>query len=418
MKISYQYKIKPTKEQAEKINKTLEMLRCQYNYLLAQRFDWYEMNRSPIDRCPLICHLPELKEQPNYYNQKASLVQLKLDRPWYKDIHSQVLQEVPKKVELAFDRWLKGDINGKKSGRPRFKGQGQYKTFTYTQFKRHHFVNNKITLSKIGDIKVIVHRPIPVGFDIKTVSVTKKADGYYITLSLDDKSVPTVKPDFNPDNIVGIDVGLIDFYVASDDSRIKAPKYLRKAERLLKSLQRMVSRRKKGSNRRKKAIKKLGKQHKKVADTRKDFHFKTAKLLLDKYDVIAVEKLNIKGLVKTKLAKSINDAAWSQFVTILLNKAENAGLKVIAVNPNGTSLECSNCGHKVKKSLSQRMHNCPVCHASLCRDLNAAINIKNRGTHGLKAQSMSGLGVAEKPTLTQREVWEMSRQLRSLSCGR
>jgi putative transposase len=399
MKTSYQYKIKPTKQQAEKIDKTLEMLRCQYNYLLAQRFDWYEQNRCPVDRCPLICHLPELKEQPNYYNQKASLVQLKVDRPWYKDIHSQVLQEVPKRVEKTFDRWLSGDFKGKKSGRPRFKGKGQYKTFTYTQFKRHHFVNNKITLSKIGDIKVIVHRPIPdsasgsdagaSGFDIKTVSVTKKADGYYITLSLDDKTVPTIKPDFNSDNIVGIDVGLIDFYVASDGSRIASPKHLRKAERKLKAAQRKVSRRKKGSNRRRKAIQKLGKQHKKVADARKDFHFKTAKSLLDKYDVVAVEKLNIKGLVKTRLAKSINDAGWSQFTTILSSKAENAGLKVIAVNPNGTSQECSNCGHKVKKPLSQRMHNCPVCHTSLCRDLNAAINIKNRGAHGLKAQLMS-----------------------------
>ncbi|MGH1394025.1 MAG: RNA-guided endonuclease InsQ/TnpB family protein [Trichormus sp.] len=407
MKTSYQYKINPTKEQAEKIDKTLEMLRCQYNYLLAQRFDWYEQNRCPIDRCPLICHLPELKYQPNYYNQKASLVQLKVDRPWYKDIHSQVLQEVPKKVELAFDRWLKGDSNGeqrglgvspsratanpkgKKSGKPRFKSKGQYKTFTYTQFKRHHFVNNKITLSKVGEVKVIVHRPIPDGLDIKTVSVTRKTDGYYVTLSLDDKTVPTVKPDFNPGNIVGIDVGLIDFYVASDGSRIAAPKHLRKAECKLKSAQRRVSRRKKGSNRRKKAIQKLGKQHKKVADTRKDFHFKTAKSLLDKYDVVAVEKLNIKGLVKTRLAKSINDAGWSQFITILSNKAENAGLKVIAVNPNGTSQECSNCGHKVKKPLSQRMHNCPVCHTSICRDLNAATNIKARGTHALKAQLMS-----------------------------
>jgi putative transposase len=299
------------------------------------------------------------------------------------------LQEVPKKVEITFERWLKGDSNGKKSGRPRFKGVGQYKTFTYPQFKRHHFANNKITLSKIGDVKVIVHRPIPVGFDIKTVSVTKKADGYYVTLSLDDQTVPTIKPDFNSDNILGIDVGLIDFYVASDGSRINAPKHLRKAERKLKSAQRRVSRRKKGSNRRKKAIKKLAIQHKKVADTRKDFHFKTARTLLDKYDVIAVENLNIKGLVKTQLAKSINDAGWGQFIIILSNKAENAGLKVISVNPNGTSQECSNCGHKVKKRLSQRMHNCPVCHTSLCRDLNAAINIKARGTHALKAQLMS-----------------------------
>ena len=389
MRTSYQYKIKPTKEQVEKIAPTLELLRCQYNYLLAQRFDWHEQNRCPLDRCPLICQIPELKEQPNYYSQKASLTQLKVDRPWYKEIHSQVLQEVPKKVEITFERWLKGDSNGKKSGRPRFKGLGQYKTFTYPQFKRHHFANNKITLSKIGDVKVIVHRPIPVGFDIKTVSVTKKADGYYVTLSLDDQTVPTIKPDFNSDNIVGIDVGLIDFYVASDGSRINAPKHLRKAEGKLKSAQRRVSRRKKGSNRRKKAIKKLAIQHKKVADTRKDFHFKTARTLLDKYDVIAVEKLNIKGLVKTQLAKSINDAGWGQFIIILSNKAENAGLKVITVNPNGTSQECSNCGHKVKKRLSQRMHNCPVCHTSLCRDLNAAINIKARGTHALKAQLMS-----------------------------
>ena len=389
MRTSYQYKIKPTQEQVEKIARTLEMLRCQYNYLLAQRFDWHEQNRCPLDRCPLICQIPELKEQPNYYSQKASLTELKVDRPWYKEIHSQVLQEVPKKVEITFERWLKGDSNGKKSGRPRFKGVGQYKTFTYPQFKRHHFANNKITLSKIGEVKVIVHRPIPVGFDIKTVSVTKKADGYYVTLSLDDQTVPTIKPDFNSDNIVGIDVGLIDFYVASDGSRINAPKHLRKAERKLKSAQRRVDRRKKGSNRRKKAIKKLAIQHKKVADTRKDFHFKTARTLLDKYDIIAVEKLNIKGLVKTQLAKSINDAGWGQFIIILSNKAENAGLKVITVNPNGTSQECSNCGHKVKKRLSQRMHNCPVCHTSLCRDLNAAINIKARGTHALKAQLMS-----------------------------
>jgi putative transposase len=149
MRISYQYKIKPNKKQAEKIDKTLEMLRYQYNYLLAQRFDWYEQNHCFIDRCSLIlCHIPELKNRPNYYSQKASLTELKKDRPWYRNIHSQVLQEVPKKVEITFDRWLKGDVNGKKSGRPRFKGQGSYCTFTYPQFKKEHFVNSKITMSK------------------------------------------------------------------------------------------------------------------------------------------------------------------------------------------------------------------------------------------------------------------------------
>ncbi len=219
MRISYQYRIKPTKQQREKIDNMLDMLRYQYNYLLAQRFDWYEMNRCPVDRCPLTCHLPELKDKPNYYTQKASLTQLKKDRPWYKQIHSQVLQEVPKKVELAFARWLKGDCNSKKSGRPRFKGIRRYKTFTYPQFKQHHFVRDRITLSKIGEVKVIVHRLIPDGFTIKTVSVTKKADGYYVTLSLDDQSVPMVKPDFDSNNIIGIDVGLIDFYLPFGQGR-------------------------------------------------------------------------------------------------------------------------------------------------------------------------------------------------------
>ncbi|MEH1926358.1 RNA-guided endonuclease InsQ/TnpB family protein [Nostoc sp.] len=406
MRTSYQYRLKPTKKQAEIIDNTLDMLRCQYNYQLAQRFEWYEMNRCPIDRCSLIvCHIPELKDKPNRFSQQAKLTELKKDRPWYKSIHSQVLQEVPKKVEIAFDRWLKGDSNGKRSaklatgeyprgrlcGKPRFKGKGQYKTFTYPQFKKDHLNNDKITLSKIGVVKVIIHRQVPDGFDIKTVSITKKAGGYYVTLSLEDKTVPTIKPDFDVNNIVGIDVGLIDFIVTSDDDRITAPKFLRKAERKLKSAQRRVSRRKKGSNRRKKAIQRLSKQHKKVADTRKDFHFKTANTLLKKYDVIAVEKLNIKGLAKSRLAKSVNDAGWGQFISILAVKAENAGLKVVAINPNGTSQECSSCGQKVTKPLSERTHNCPNCEVSLCRDLNAAINIKNRGTHDLKAQTMSSM---------------------------
>jgi putative transposase len=390
MKTSYQYKIKPTKEQSAKIDKTLEMLRCQYNYLLAQRFDWYEMNRCPIDRCPLICHIPELKEQPLYYNQKASLVQLKVDRPWYKEIHSQVLQEVPKRVELAFDRWLKGDVNGKKSGRPRFKGKGQYKTFTYAQFKQRNFVNNKITLSKIGDVKVIVHRPIPDGLKIKTASVTKKADGYYVSLSLEDSTVPTIKPDFNPESITGIDMGLKEFLTTADGETVAIPQHYRKAQKRLRVIQKRVSRRKKGSNRRQKAVKKLGRQHKKVADKRKDFHFKTANNLLKKYDVIAHEDLNIKGISKSRLSKSVHDAGWGNFLSILTNKAGNAGLLVIPVNPKNTSQDCSNCGAKVPKKLHERWHNCPHCGCSLDRDHNAAINIKNRavGHSVLKAKSL------------------------------
>ena len=366
------------------------MLCAQYNYLLADRFDWYERNRSPINACPLVCYLPELRDNPDYYSQKKTLPQLKKTHPWYGEIYSQVLQDIVKRVKVTFDRFLKGDSNGKRSGRPRFKSRERYRTFTYPQVKDGCLQGNLITLPMFGIVKVILHRPIPNGFKIKTASVTKKADGYYLTLSLEDATVPTIKPDFNPNSITGIDVGLKEFLTTSEGETVAIPQYYRKSLKRLRIIQKRVSRRKKGSNSRKKAVKQLGKQHKKVADKRKDFHFKTANNLLKKYDVVAVEDLNVKGLARTRLAKSILDAGWSSFLSILTNKAVNAGLLVIPVKASGTSQDCSSCGDKVPKKLHIRWHDCPNCGCSLDRDHNAARNIKNRaeGHPVLKAKSL------------------------------
>ena len=249
---------------------------------------------------------------------------------------------------------------------------------------------NFINLPMFGKVKVILHRPIPDEFKVKTASVTKKADGYYLTLSLEDKTVPEIKPDFNPDKITGIDVGLKEFLTTSEGETVAIPQHYRKASSHLRVIQKRVSRRKKGSNGRLKAIKQLGKQHKKVADKRKDFHFKTANWLLSKYDVVAHEELNIKGLARTRLAKSVLDAGWSSFLSILANKAENAGLLVVPVSAHNTSQDCSNCGEKVPKKLHIRWHDCPHCGCSLDRDHNAAINIKNRaaGQSVLKAKRL------------------------------
>jgi len=391
MRTSYQYRLRPTKQQFIQLDRWLDMLRCQYNYLLADRFRWYEENRCSITSCSiLVCHLPELRNNPNYNSQQDSLPQLKKDRPWYKELHSQVLQNAAKRVELAFDRFIKVDCNGKRSGRPRFKGANQYKTFTYPKVKSDCIDNGFITLPKFGKVRLVQHRAIPDGFKIKTCSITKKADGFYVTLSLEDETVPTVKPDFNPDSITGIDVGLKAFLTTSDNEVVAIPQYYRKAQKRLRVIQKRVSRRKKGSNGRKEAVIKLGRQHKKIADKRKDFHFKTANNLLKKYDVIAVEDLNVKGLARTRLAKSILDAGWSSFLSILTNKAENAGLLVIPVKASGTSQDCSSCGVKVPKKLHERWHDCPNCGCSLDRDHNAAINIKNRavGHSVLKAKSL------------------------------
>jgi putative transposase len=391
MRTSYQYRLRPTKQQVVQFDRWLDMLRCQYNYLLADRFRWYEENRCSINSCSLfVCHLPELRNNPNYNSQQDSLPQLKAYRPWYKELHSQVLQNAAKRVELAFDRFLHSDCNGKRSGRPRFKGANQYKTFTYPSIKSDCIDNSFITLPKFGKVKLVQHRAIPEGFKVKTCSITKKADGYYATLSLEDRTVPAIRPDFNPESITGIDVGLKEFLTTSDNDVVAIPQYYRRAQKRLRVIQKRVSRRKKGSVGRQKAIKQLGKQHKKVADRRSYFHFKTANNLLKKYDVVAVEDLNVKGLARTRLAKSILDAGWSSFLSILTNKAENAGLLVIPVKASGTSQDCSSCGVKVPKKLHVRWHNCPSCGCSLDRDHNAARNIKNRaeGHPVLKAKSL------------------------------
>jgi putative transposase len=402
MRTSYQYRLRPTKLQVIEIDRWLSMMCSQYNYLLADRFNWYEQNRSPINACPLVCHLPQLRDNPDYYSQKKTLPQLKKTHPWYAEIYSQVLQDVVKRVKVTFDRFLKGDSNGKRSGRPRFKSRSRYRTFTYPQVKDGCLQNNLINLPMLGKVKVVLHRDLPDGFKIKTVSITKKADGYYLTLSLEDSTVPEIKADFNPNKITGIDVGLKKFLTTSEGETVAIPQHYRKTQKRLRTMQKRVSRRKKGSNRRQKAVKQLGKCHKKVADKRKDFHFKTANNLLNKYDVVAVEDLNVKGLSRTKLAKSVLDAGWSSFLSIVTNKAVNAGLLVVPVSAYNTSQDCSSCGEKVPKKLHERWHDCSHCGCSIDRDHNAAINIKNRavGHPVLKAQLMSEAiaGVSEKPT--------------------
>jgi putative transposase len=342
----------------------------------------------------LVCHIPELRENPDYYSQKRSLVKLKKERPWYKDIHAHVLQDCVKRVELAFKRYLKGDGNGRRSGKPRFKGKGRYRSLTFPSIGANAISGNQLKLPKFGFVKLIYHRPIPDGFQIKTATVSRKAEGYYVTLSIQDDSVPSPLSKDAIKAPIGVDMGLKSFLILSNGSDVPIPQFYRKAQKRLKKAQKRVSRKVKGSNNRWKDVEKLGKAHKKVADTRKDFHFKTAKQLTDKYDLIAFEKLNLKGLAKTRLAKSILDAGWGQFLTILQTKAENAGSLTVAVNPNGTSQNCSNCGHKVLKTLKDRVHSCPKCGYTADRDVNAAINILNLSQCGLGVSPSRATGVA------------------------
>lgn len=402
MRTAYQYRLRPNSDQIALMGEWLELLRRQYNYRLSERFNWYEQNRCDINACPLICHLPSLRENPDFYSQKRDLVNSKALFPEYAEIHSQVLQDCIARVKKTFDRWLKGDCNGRKSGKPRFKGVGRYRSFTFPQMKQDCIQGKFIKLPTIGKVKLIQHRLLPDSFKIKIVTITQKVDGWYLVLSLEDASVPVLTPDLpGMKNTIGIDMGLKSFLIDDSGEKITVPQHYRKAEKQLKRLQRGLSRKKKGSTRRKKAIHRVAKAHLKVSNQRKDFHYKTAKKLLSQGKHVAHEKLNIKGITRTRLAKSIHDAGWGQFLQILLIKAERAGLLAIAVNPNGTSQNCSGCGVKIKKELSERWHSCPNCGCKLDRDHNAAINIKHRavGHSVLKAHQTSDAiaGVDEKP---------------------
>jgi putative transposase len=418
MRTAYQYRLRLTKQQQSTIDLWMELCRRQYNYRLGERFNWWEQNRCDINSCPLICHLPELKDRPNLYSQKRDLVNTKKLLNEYKEIPSHTLQDVIARVEKTFDRWLKGDSNGKRSGKPRFKGQGRYRSIAFPDpVKPEHIKGNLIQLPKIGNLKVILHRPIPDGFKVKTAAIVKKADGYYITLSLQDSSVPELSPEMpTMDNTIGIDMGLKSFLVDDLGEEVVIPQYYRKSERRLKKIQRSLSRKKKGSKRRRKAIKRVAKAHLKVSNQRKDFHYKTAKKLLSKGKNVGHEDLNIKGIARTRMAKSTHDAGWGQFLQILSVKAANAGLMTIAVNSNGTTQECSSCGQKVPKTIQDRWHDCQ-CGCSLDRDHNAAKNIKYRavGHPVFKAQEMpDGIpGVTEKPALmlTHRASGVCSRSM-------
>lgn len=245
-----------------------------------------------------------------------------------------------------------------------------------------------ITLPKIGKVKVVLHRPIPDGFVIKTCTIIHKPDGWYVTLSLhgtcyksakppnavtQDDTVPTISPGIKIENAVGIDVGLKEFLVTSEGEVVPIPQLARKSEKRRKVLNKALSRKKnKGTHRRQKAGKKLSRHYQKVARQRKDFHFKVANQLLSKYDVIAHEALSIKGLAKTRLSKSILDAGWGEFIGIVTVKAERAGRLTVAVNPNGTTQNCSGCGVKVPKTLKDRWHSCSCCGLELDKDLNAS----------------------------------------------
>jgi putative transposase len=357
---TYKYKLNPTPEQERELGRVLGLCRWLYNTALEQRIIAWQRARISVSR----------------FQQEAELKDIRADFPDYAAIHSHVLQDVLARLDKTYQAFFRRLKVGERAGFPRYQARTRWHSFTYKEFGNGATLDNGfLVLSKIGRIAVRWSRPLEG--TLKTVTISREADGWYVCFSCADVPVHPLQPTGQK---TGIDLGIEAFATLANGARIFSPGWYRQAERALKTAQRCVARRKKGSHRRRKAVVLLAKAHQKVRRQRQDFHHKTALALVRANDVIYHEDLQVRNMVKNHhLAKSISDAGWSQFLAILSHKAACAGRSVVAVNPAFTSQTCSGCGVLVAKGLSVRWHACPECGTSLHRDHNAARNIERAG---------------------------------------
>lgn len=338
------------------------------------------------------------EEKVNYAAMCKIIPNLFEEFPFVKNLNSMARQASAERAWFAVSRFYsncKKKVSGKKAtqcghggfpheqlrqeGFPKFKKFSrsvEYKTsgWKLSEDRKYLTITDKTGVGKLKLVGTIDLHFYQIS-QIKRIRLLKKADGYYAQFCINQDRLETIEPS---NSSIGLDVGLESFYTDSNGEKIENPRFLRKSEKKLKKLQRRLSKTKKGSNNRKKALNKLGRKHLKVSRQRKDFAVKLARCVVMSNDIVVIENLNVKGLVKTRMAKSINDASWSLFRQWLEYFSKVFDGKVIAVNPNYTSQDCSSCGNRIKKTLSERTHKCD-CGCILDRDQNAAINILNKG---------------------------------------
>lgn len=383
MRKAFKYRLYPNKTTEMKFNFVLNRCRELYNAALSERRDAWKYAHKSVTYNQQQNDLPEIKHEL---------------RPEYQEIAAHVLQDVLNRLDKAFKAFFRRIANGEEPGFPRFQGRNRYDSFTYPDGAGWKFDGSYLHLTKIGSIKVKLHRPIEG--KIKTVTIKREVDPWYVSFSCEvpeSEKLPVSYED------VGIDLGVTHLATLSNGEMIEHPRYYRKAQKTLERRQQALSRKKRGSHRRDKARKLAAKSHRKVRNQRRDFHHKQSRQLVNRYQVLVFEDIQTSNLThkpkpkqdgetkhylpngaaaKGGLNKSILDAGWGTFVSLCSNKAEWAGRTLIKVHPHNTSQVCSGCGQVRKKDLSERWHSCD-CGTELDRDVNAAINILARGKQQL-----------------------------------
>lgn len=374
MLTAYKFRMYPNKQQEAMLDVTLETCRHLYNTALADRKNCYEL--EGISR--------------NYFDQQATLTDERKEGHW-KGVFSQVSQDVLRRVDKAFKAFFRRVKAGENPGYPRFKGRGWYKSFTYPQagFK---IEGTKLTLSKIGSIRIFKHREIEG--KIKTCTVRKDHLGHWFTTLV--AEIPDPVP-VEPQTAIGVDVGLKQLITLSNGASVSYPRYYIQEQQKLAVAQRDMSRKKKGSANRRKARLKVVTISQHVQNLRDNFLHLVSRELVDNFDIIVFENLNINGMLKNhKLAKHIQDHSWGKLIQFTQGKAAKAGKSVELVDAAYTSQKCSICGKLVPKTLADRVHKCPYCGLSIDRDLNAAVNIVTLGLRGRAFGDMANGPICER----------------------
>lgn len=398
--LTYRYRLLPTRQQHRALSRILEDQRQLYNAALQERMD---------------CHAKTGKGR-TYVDQCAALTEWRQDaaeaRACPANIQRWTLRRVDDAYKAFFRRLKKRDG---KAGFPRFRGEGGWNSFGFNEFCGIRFDGKRLRLSSMpGALRVHLHRQLPSG---KLLACTFTRDGrgwavaFQMRVPIADARAPVER--------VGIDVGLSSLATLSDGTAIPNPRHAKRAEREMRRRQRALCRCARGSNRRSKVREEVARWHRKIAAARNTYLHQVSANLVRRFDLIAVEKLNIRGMAASMLAKPVHDASWGKLRQLLTYKAERAGAQLIEVDPRHTSQTCPECGQVEAKALSQRIHQCD-CGCRLDRDHAAALVILGKAVAGLGAlktaecrtSAPGNLAISETPP-TERARPQIAAAIRS-----
>ena len=364
MIVTYKYRLRPSRKQHAALDAIVESQRQLYNAALEERIDAYRKQRV----------------KRTYMDQTRGLTEWRQSDPDARGVPANLQRATLKRVDDAYTFFLNRMKAGAKAGFPRFRGKGRCRSFGFRQFSGITFEDGRLRFKGMpGGIRVHMHRPLPGDVPIRSCDFRRDTKGWAVSFAIH-QITPEV--DRTGRSAIGIDLGVSHLATLSDGTTIPNIKAGASAERHVRVADRSLSRKMRGSHSREKARKVRARCHAKVARRRANHLHQVSAALVKRHDLIAIEALNVIGLASGPFATVVRDASWGMFISMLQYKAARAGIRLVGVDPHGTTQDCSACGLTVAKNIKERWHDCPRCHLSIDRDINAARNVLLRAGVG------------------------------------